>query len=256
MFELRGRVAIAVGSVILASASLAVLAQANAPARLAILLAEERRAPTAADVATLRTGTRNADIDTALLAIRAVGRLQRPALVADLTPALVFARPELRAEAAHAVAASFDGLRTSSSLPARTPAVTASIGAAFRLLATRIAAEREGSVRAALAESIGRLPYSDRAQVQQAEQALADAASRYTTVTDRLGIAKGFNALIRTNATDATSDSALAILEHMAALSEATPRLTSARGDKRTVTLASGASRSMRSCPRRSRANA
>ena len=75
--------------------------------RLAILLAEERRAPTAADLAVIRGGIRSFDTDTALVAIRALGRLERPSLVPDIEPALRFNLPELRIEAASAIASAF-----------------------------------------------------------------------------------------------------------------------------------------------------
>src|SRR5262245_57143549 len=49
------------------------------PTRLAILQAEERRAATAGDLLTLRSGIRSRDPQTAILAIRDVGQLARPA---------------------------------------------------------------------------------------------------------------------------------------------------------------------------------
>ena len=79
------------------------------PARLAILRADERRAATAADLVTLRTGMRSRDPQTAILAIRALGRLERPALVADIVPALDFGCPEVRAEAANAIGQAAQG---------------------------------------------------------------------------------------------------------------------------------------------------
>src|SRR5690606_3464545 len=52
---------------------------------LSILQAEDRRAPTARDLSILRAGVRGAN---ARLAVRALGRLERPALISDLLPSL------------------------------------------------------------------------------------------------------------------------------------------------------------------------
>src|SRR5689334_14110953 len=88
-------------------------AQAQAPTRLAILAAEDRRAPTAHDLATIRAGLRSRDLDTARVAVRALGRLERPELIADIIPLLKSPLPEIRAEAANAVAQAAQGLKYS-----------------------------------------------------------------------------------------------------------------------------------------------
>src|SRR5258706_6473422 len=62
--------------------------------RLAILQAEDRRAPTAQDVAIIRSGVRSADAQTARVAVRALGRLERPALIPDILPPLSALVPE------------------------------------------------------------------------------------------------------------------------------------------------------------------
>src|SRR4029077_1445927 len=77
--------------------------------RLAVLLAEDRRAANAADLATLRAGARSRDILTARIAIRALGRLERPALIPDIVPALGAMLSESRAEAANAIAQAAQG---------------------------------------------------------------------------------------------------------------------------------------------------
>src|SRR5436190_1360227 len=68
-----------------------VLAQTQTPpavTRLAVLKAEDRRAASAGDLAVIRSGTRSGDPQTARIAVRALGRLERPALVADIVPFL------------------------------------------------------------------------------------------------------------------------------------------------------------------------
>src|SRR4051812_9461494 len=81
-----------------------VRAAAAQPPRLTVLQAEDRRAPTAADLAILRAGAHSTDAQTARAAIRGLGRLERPALIADIAPLLKHAVPEVRAEAANAIA--------------------------------------------------------------------------------------------------------------------------------------------------------
>jgi cyclophilin family peptidyl-prolyl cis-trans isomerase len=175
------------------------LAQPAGVSRLAVLVAEDRRAATAADLATLRAGTRSRDPLTARMAIRALGRLERPILIPDLVPALGSVLPESRAEAANAIAQAAQGLARSGE--ANAPAGTSGLASALTALAVRLDADQEASVRAAICESIGRLPYRSADQVALAEAALIEQAGRSDTVTDRLGVAKGFEALVRVSRT-------------------------------------------------------
>src|SRR5215510_13229022 len=80
------------------------LTQAIPADRVKVLQADDRRAASAADLLTLRTAARGRDPQTARLALRALGRLERPALIPDITPGLRHTLPEIRAEAANAVA--------------------------------------------------------------------------------------------------------------------------------------------------------
>jgi cyclophilin family peptidyl-prolyl cis-trans isomerase len=162
------------------------------PARVTILQIEERRAPTPRDLTTLRTAVRNRDPLTAILAIRAIGRLERPSLIADLLPALRFPLPETRAEAANAIGQAAQGWRTAKTLTtAVTPATL------LTTLTARLADEEDPGVRAALCETIGRLPYRSAREVERAEAALVDLADRSDAVQDRLGVTRGFEALVR-----------------------------------------------------------
>ena len=51
--------------------------------RVNVLQAEDRRAPTPRDLATIRAGARSGDPQTARVGVRALGRLERPALIPD-----------------------------------------------------------------------------------------------------------------------------------------------------------------------------
>ena len=187
------------------------------PSRLAILQAEERRAASVGDLATLRSGIRSRDPQAAILAIRAIGRLERPALVSDLIPALRFSLPELRAEAANAIGQAAQGWNASVQRPVGTP----DIGSMLTTLVARLDDEEQPSVRAALCESIGRLPYQDANDVARAEIALIEMADRAEGVPDRLGVAKGLEALVRRqHDRRRPSDRAVAALRMLAGIGE------------------------------------
>ena len=180
--------------------------------RLAVLQAEDRRAPTAADLATLRSGARSADAQTVRAAVRALGRLERPALIADITPALRHAAPEVRVEAATAIGQAAQGWKAGAA-----PGLAAAVDGVLTTIVARLKVEADADVRAALCETAGRLPYASASDAEHAERALVDMASRAESLTDRLGVAKGFEGLVRNQRTlRAPSAEALAVLRALA----------------------------------------
>jgi cyclophilin family peptidyl-prolyl cis-trans isomerase len=176
--------------------------------RLAILQAEDRRAPTANDVAIIRAGARSDDAQTVRIAVRALGRLERPSLVADIVPALRFAVPEVRAEAATAIGQAAQGWKRD-----RGAAPAATLDSVIATLVARLKVDTDPDVRAAICETLGRLPYTTVAQADRAETALLDASTRAETIVDRLGIAKAFEVFVRAHrALRPPSDAARALL--------------------------------------------
>jgi cyclophilin family peptidyl-prolyl cis-trans isomerase len=171
------------------------LAQAIPAARLAVLEAEDRRAPTARDLATLRSGARSSDPFTARLALRALGRLERPAAIPDIAVGLRHALPELRAEAANAIGQAARGFTTVG------PSASNAVDSVLNVLVAQLDVEADPEVRAALCETIGRLPYLSAREAARAEQALLTVYEAHPSITDRLGVAKGFEALVRTTRT-------------------------------------------------------
>jgi len=157
--------------------------------RLAILMAEDRRAPTLRDLATIRAGTRSLDPETAVVAVRALGRLERPAVVPDILPSLKHALPEVRAEAANALGQALGG-------PKRADAPAATIEGVMNALIARLTVEAEASVRGAIAETLGRVP-STVEQIQRADNVLVTAAAHEGSIDGRLGLAAGLEALAR-----------------------------------------------------------
>jgi HEAT repeat protein len=99
--------------------------QSPAATRLAVLQAEDRRAATAADLAALRSALHSADGQTARVAVRGLGRLERPALIVDITPLLRHPLPEVRIEAATAIGQAAQGWKRG------TPPPASAIGAAL-----------------------------------------------------------------------------------------------------------------------------
>src|SRR5690242_11363727 len=104
-------------------ASLSVPAHAQTSAaittQLAVIQAEERGASAPRDLLTIQNATRSDNIQTVRMAVRALGRIERPAQIPSILPSLRHSLPEVRAEAANAIAQAAQGFRTTSK-----PAVT------------------------------------------------------------------------------------------------------------------------------------
>src|SRR5436190_19783678 len=166
-------------------------AQTPRPAltRLAVLQAEDRRAPAARDLAVIRAATHSDDPQTARIAVRALGRLERPSLVADILPSLKHPLPEIRAEAATALGQSLEDTKSRAASPTIANTV-------IDALITRLSVEAEASVRGAIFETLGRTA-ATAIHAERVEAVLVDAAARESTNDGRLGIASGFEALVR-----------------------------------------------------------
>jgi len=162
--------------------------------RLAVVLAEDRRAPTPRDLATLRSASNSGDDQAARMAVRALGRLERPELLSDILPALKHPVPEIRAEAANALAQAAQGWVHQP--PARTARTAGD--AVVATLTSRLSADPDANVRAAVAESIGRWPYASSAQIEKADKTLVDFLERASSLAERLGAVRALEALART----------------------------------------------------------
>ncbi len=149
-----------------------------------IRAAEDARAPDAASLQILVEGLA-ADPPVQRIAARAVGRLERDALVDRLVPLLAAADPLVRAEAANAVAQSV---------------VNGSPVAASAALSARVSLEPSAAVRGVVARSLGRLPYTTAGQVSAAERSLLAIAASLPDpppVHAVVDLAHGFEALAR-----------------------------------------------------------
>lgn len=174
--------------------------------RDAILSAEDRRAPDAAALGVLTGALHDLDPAVQRLAVRALGRLERPALVPTLAPMLASADPATRAEAANALAQSVSPLRAAGSAP---PKLVSAVAQVESLVAAQLAREAQPAVRGVLCESLGRLPYRTAAELQAVEKLLVTCTfspasemnpSQDADLQTLSGAVKGLESLLRQNA--------------------------------------------------------
>jgi cyclophilin family peptidyl-prolyl cis-trans isomerase/HEAT repeat protein len=133
--------------------------------RHAIIAAEDARAPTQASLDVLLAGAHSSSATIQRLAVRALGRLERPELADTIAPLMAARNAAVRAEAANALGQAMS-----------TRAERA--GPVSLLIIDRLKVEKDQSVRGSLCETLGRLPYAAADDVQRAEAALYDATWR------------------------------------------------------------------------------
>ncbi|MGQ0735940.1 MAG: peptidylprolyl isomerase [Acidobacteriota bacterium] len=152
-----------------------------------ILLAEDARAQTPAELATLRQSLTSPDLAVRRQAVRAIGRLERPDLIPALTPVLADRSLELRIEAANAVGQLARG--------------QAGVASAKPRLLARAKVERDPRVWGVVAATLGRLPFSAASDVSEVETAIAVVLPTPTSTAIQidavLGATEGLEALAR-----------------------------------------------------------
>ena len=145
-----------------------------------ILAAEDARTATPTQLAALRDGARTRSPELRRVAVRALGRLERADLAADIAPLLADDDAAVRAQAANALAQAARGGDVD-----RAP-----LEAAF-------SAEQDGSAAGVMAEALGRMrpadPAAGRATGALLGRRLHDAAD----TRERLGIVRGLYFLVR-----------------------------------------------------------
>jgi cyclophilin family peptidyl-prolyl cis-trans isomerase/HEAT repeat protein len=144
------------------------------------------------------------------LAVRGLGRIQRPELARRLLPLLADAVPAIRAEAANAVTQSMRRVRRDTTAGERTGLTLDQAAAA---LERALAAEPEPTVADALGQSLGRLPHQDSTAARTAEYAIGGRLASRQTV----GLVHGLYTLARARrATGNLSPSTLTLLRRAA----------------------------------------
>jgi len=161
--------------------------------RQAIFEAEDRRAPTGEDLRVLVDGTRHPSEAVQRQALRALGRLERAALAGDIEPMLASPFASVRAAAADALG------------QAVAAGGTDALNAVAAALLKRLGVEKDAAVVGAMCWTIGRLPYVTSQAARSAEVTLLAAsllidAGAGAPIDVRLGVARGFESLLRRNA--------------------------------------------------------
>ena len=125
----------------------------------AMLDAEDARGNGPAALGPIRKGLASPDPRVQALAVRALGRLERPEQIGLISPLLSSTHPEVRAEAVNALGQavfSTDGERVAV------------------LLHDHLAREADPGVRGVIGRTLGRLRYADPGRVREAEEALLE----------------------------------------------------------------------------------
>jgi cyclophilin family peptidyl-prolyl cis-trans isomerase/HEAT repeat protein len=168
--------------------SLGVVSLADAQTlRQRMLVAEDARIPSDTAIAPLVESLRSGDEQTAVRAVRGLGRFERPAFVRHVLPLLADSRPSVRQEAASALGQSLWSVPRAVETPA-----PPELAVVTRALLARLRTEREPGAAGAMAEALGRLPHRSPAVVREAEQALRSWLSQVAGF-------RGLEALIRFN---------------------------------------------------------
>jgi cyclophilin family peptidyl-prolyl cis-trans isomerase len=135
-----------------------------------LLSAEDRRGTGPEGLAPLLDALTSPDTLLRRVAVRGLGRMQRPALGKRLVPLLADSVPAVRAEAANAVAQSLRRVPRAGSAEADSAGFPTREAAG--VLARALAREADSAVADALAQALGRLPLPDSAAARTAEAAI------------------------------------------------------------------------------------
>jgi cyclophilin family peptidyl-prolyl cis-trans isomerase/HEAT repeat protein len=179
-----------------------------------LLVAEDARGTGRDGLAPLVDALHGTDTLLRRLAVRGLGRFQRPELGRVLLPLLRDPVPAIRAEAANAIAQSLR--RTRRADPAPTDSAMLGTREAAAVLADALASERDFGVTDAIGESLGRLPLPDTAAARAAEAAIR---ARFSAQRSQ-GLAHGLYTLARARKATGTLDSStIALLRSSAVAS-------------------------------------
>jgi len=189
------RACLPLGILLAAALSRPLASQENGAFLEGILRAEDRRARGGVELALLVRGLSSRDTLVLRGAIRALGRLERPALAVRLFPLLAHPQPGVRGEAVQAVAQAAQGFRNDSFPARRGPRWRAIVSA----LGRSIPRERDPFVRGMLALSLGRLPYGTPEEIEQAREWLLSLAETGQD-SARVAVARGLTTLARLTA--------------------------------------------------------
>jgi cyclophilin family peptidyl-prolyl cis-trans isomerase/HEAT repeat protein len=173
------------------------------PAKIfAILVAEDARAPKAADLGIILDGTRSDDPAVRRIAVRALGRLEGPELLEAIAPLVEDRDAAVRREAANAVGQTVFNVSG------------ADVRHASSLLGDRLSREPDAGVRGALFQTLGRLEHSAE-DVPAVERTLASPGK---SIAELDGAVRGLSRLFarRPGVTRAPAPETVKALEDLA----------------------------------------
>ena len=152
------------------------------------MMAEEDSRPDPDSLLTLREGLVADEAIVRRFAVRGIGRLERPELVATLAPLLDDIDPRVRAAAARAIAQSV---------------YNDDSGEAADLLRGRLTEEEDRGTVGSVAQALGRLRPESPAALSDAEKDLVELSRRTMPAGWLIRVARGLESLARLNARDA-----------------------------------------------------
>ncbi len=151
----------------------------------AILAAEDARAATTEALAPIVQGLTARDAEVRRIAVRALGRMERPGLVPQILPLLADEAPLVRSEAANALGqVVLSGQTALASGP----------------LIASLSTETDPTVRGAILRTLARLPYESGEMVATVEQLLVRSLVGDNPPEVLLGAARGLESLLRQHA--------------------------------------------------------
>ncbi|MEO5800861.1 MAG: peptidylprolyl isomerase [Gemmatimonadales bacterium] len=160
----------------------------NLDALQRLLVAEDARGTGEAGLTPLLEGIRSSDSLLRRVAVRGLGRLQRPELAKLLLPALSDPLPSVRAEAANALVQGLKRVRRGAAV---SDTLQLSTRAAFDAISAAFSREAVPEVVDAMAEALGRLPIADTTDARAAERAMRARSGALATI----GIVHGMYSL-------------------------------------------------------------
>jgi cyclophilin family peptidyl-prolyl cis-trans isomerase len=160
---------LALAGVMNASAQIAQPVRVDTARLQRLLVAEDARGTGVDGITPLTTEIRGTDPLLRRVAVRGVGRLQRPDLMPLLIVALTDAVPAVRATAADGIAQAVSRVR-----PVATDSGQVHVQTAARALVKALGNESDNGVAGSIAEALGRLPFADSVEVRGAERAILD----------------------------------------------------------------------------------
>jgi cyclophilin family peptidyl-prolyl cis-trans isomerase/HEAT repeat protein len=152
-----------------------------------VLIAEDARAPQSTHLQVILDAAADDRAEVRRVAVRALGRLERPALIDRIAPLLGDPEPSVRSEAANALGQSLFGRSNPDDREARRRVLDTLVG--------RLAAETDVPVRGTILRTIGRLGYEEADDIRRAESVLA--ASLLASASELEGAVRGLESLFR-----------------------------------------------------------